>query len=101
MFILKFGATHNTKKDKIMNGGEQEYKSKRDWCGSAKAFLRPGQCRVKLSSFEYSAAFFDDEIKPCCKVSQQLIPQDKMKRIQRHSSIFQLIFHDFEGNLLF
>ena len=46
-----------------MNGGEQEYKSKRDWCGSAKAFLRPGQCRVKFSSFEYSAAFFNDEIK--------------------------------------
>ena len=58
LFSETFGATHNTKKDKIMNGGEQEYKSKRDWCGSAKAFLRPGQCRVTFSSFEYSAAFF-------------------------------------------
>ena len=58
VYSFWIGATHNTKKDKIMNGGEQEYKSKRDWCGSAKAFLRPGQCRVTFSSFEYSAAFF-------------------------------------------
>jgi len=41
------------------------------------------------------------KLKQRCKISQQIILQDKIKRIQRHSSIFQLIFHNFESNLLF